>query len=260
MAALNNHPASARLIYGEGTSGQTWAQSKPIGELQSPAISELFPEHCRVIIVAPHPDDEILGCAGLVQKLAKLKRQIVLVAVTNGTQSHPNSAKYTPEYLNQVRPAESLQALEALQVVEQVQRIELNIKDGQITQHYGQFYAALQAKLEPHDILITTYQYDGHPDHEICGKLCQQLAKDSQLICYQVLIWTWHWATPDEPLIDWSKCFKVNLTHHEVEKKKNAILCFNSQCETDPTTLQPPILSELTIERILQPYEVYYYG
>jgi len=38
----------------------------------------------RIIIFAPHPDDEILGCAGLIQKVLKKKGKIWIVYLTNG--------------------------------------------------------------------------------------------------------------------------------------------------------------------------------
>ncbi len=41
-------------------------------------------ENERIIIFAPHPDDEILGCAGLIQKVLKKKGKVWIVYLTNG--------------------------------------------------------------------------------------------------------------------------------------------------------------------------------
>lgn len=38
----------------------------------------------RVLVVAPHPDDEVFGCAGLVQQLVQSGTQVDVVIVTGG--------------------------------------------------------------------------------------------------------------------------------------------------------------------------------
>ncbi|MCM8759858.1 MAG: PIG-L family deacetylase, partial [Candidatus Omnitrophica bacterium] len=48
-------------------------------------IKNLFIEKReRVIIFAPHPDDEILGCASLIQKVIKNEGEVFVVYLTNG--------------------------------------------------------------------------------------------------------------------------------------------------------------------------------
>ncbi|WP_130804011.1 PIG-L deacetylase family protein [Acinetobacter ihumii] len=260
MAFIKNQHQPERLIYGVGTSLKQWQQSETLNQLPVCDVARTFPAKQRVLIIAPHPDDEILGCAGLIQKLAKLKREVVLVAITNGTMSHPNSSYYTPEMLNQIRPQESLQALKMLDLDIHIERIALNIMDGQITNHTDLLYQALQNITRPDDILITTYEMDGHPDHEVAGQVVKYFAQQHELFCYRVFIWAWHWAEPDHPSLNLEQCFKIELDWAEVEQKRRAITCFQSQCVADPSTDQAPILSLFTIERILQPFEVYCYG
>ena len=38
----------------------------------------------RILILAPHPDDEVLGCAGIIQKALSLKIPVRVVFLTNG--------------------------------------------------------------------------------------------------------------------------------------------------------------------------------
>src|SRR5690606_16204888 len=46
----------------------------------------------RITVIAPHPDDESLGCGGLIAALAADGRAVQVVFVTDGAGSHPNSA------------------------------------------------------------------------------------------------------------------------------------------------------------------------
>ena len=257
MALVECDLVGDRLIYGEGTSYDEWSNWPGLDNLTPLDLTAHFPEGHRVLIVAPHPDDEILGCAGLMQQLVQLNREVVLVAVTNGTQSHPDSLLYTPEQLNHIRPAETEAALKVLGIDHSVQRIALNIMDGEVTSQQQQLDQALQSLIQPNDILVCTFEKDGHPDHEATGTVVKQLAHIMQLSCYQVLIWAWHWAIPNDRRIAWEKGLKLRLTTQQLALKKAAISCFKSQIETDSTTGQPPILSSTTIQRILMPCEVY---
>lgn len=260
MDVVKDDRVEDRLIYGEGTTYQEWRDWSGLDTLKQLDLNACFPEGSRVLIVAPHPDDEILGCAGLLQQLAQLKRNIVLVAVTNGTQSHPDSSLYSPHQLNTIRPAESQKALEVLGINHNVQRIALNLMDGELTTQQDRLHQALTELIHPNDILVCTFDKDGHPDHEATGRIVQQLANASELICYQVLIWAWHWASPEDSRIPWTKALKLELTPQQLKYKNNAILCFKSQLEIDQSTGQLPILSEHTIRRILLPCEVYICG
>lgn len=248
-----------RLIYGKGTSKQQWLNWSGLEQLNPLDIENYFPKNNRILILAPHPDDEILGCAGLMQKLSKLQRNIVLVAVTNGTKSHPDSTFYTEEQLNQIRPAESKAALQVLNI-QNIQHIALNLQDGAIASSHAEFYAKLEQLLKPNDILITTYEKDGHPDHEHSAYVVSKIAKKYQLKHFQVLIWAWHWAQPNNAQIAWEQAYRLDLSSSELELKHRAIQCFKSQLDVDGSTGQAPILSSEVVDRILMPYEVYIHG
>lgn len=246
---------SDRLIYADGTPKQQWLNWQGLKDLNSFRLDQHFNQDARVVIVAPHPDDEILGCAGLMQQLS-LTHEIVLIAVTNGTASHPHSKQFTPEQLGQIRAQESLSALNVIGL-SNVLRLEAGIQDGQIRQSQQQLYAFLDQILAKDDILITTFEKDGHPDHEYSAVVVKEIAQAKQLKHYQVLIWAWHWAQPNDPQIAWQHAYRLDLSTQQVLKKQQAIACFKSQIEPDSSTGQAPILSAQTIDRILMPYEVY---
>ena len=48
-------------IVGHGTSLQQWQNSRHLAELDSIDILELVPAGARAVIIAPHPDDGVLG-------------------------------------------------------------------------------------------------------------------------------------------------------------------------------------------------------
>ncbi len=259
MDIIRHEIVEDRVIHGEGTRLEEWRSCQILQQMPEFDIPSIIPSDARVCIIAPHPDDEILGCGGLIQRLDTLGYQIVLFAVTNGTASHPDSILYNPEELNQIRPAETRAALEELALKQNILRIALDIQDGQVAEQRELLKQHLQSYLQPNDVLITTFVHDGHPDHEITGQVTQQLATERHLSCIQVLIWAWHWATPGDTRIPWTIAHQLKLTDRELHYKSRAARCFKSQIELDPSIEQAPILPEQALQRILQPWEVYLY-
>ena len=255
-----HHPiVGDRVIEGDGTSQEAWKNWSGLQDMPRFDITKSFAPHQRVCIFAPHPDDEIIGCGGLLQQLTANGNPIVLIHVTNGTQSHPNSTIYTQEKLNTIRPQESMQALEILGVAHQVTTVALNLADGEVFAQQEQFHQKLSTIIQADNILITTFMRDGHPDHEATGQVVASFAKQQHLACYQVLIWAWHWAKPADNRIPWHCAMRVDLTPEQLQRKIEAITCFESQITIDDSTGNPPILSAQAIARISQPWEVYLY-
>lgn len=254
------HPiVGDRVIEGDGTSQDAWQNWQGLHNLPRLNMAKHFPVHQRMCIFAPHPDDEVLGCGGLLQQLAANGNPIILVHVTNGTQSHPDSKIYPPDQLDIIRPQESIKALAVLGVAHRVTSIALELTDGDVFAEQAQFTEKLAAIIQPDDILVTPFIHDGHPDHEATGQVVAAFARQHHLACYQVLIWAWHWAKPADSRIPWHYAVRVDLTDEQVQGKSQAICCFESQITVDESTGNPPILSAQTIDRISQPWEVYLY-
>ena len=83
---------NSRRIVGEGTPAREWMAWAGLEALPWVEPEALVPEGGRAVIVAPHPDDEVLGTGGLLARLGRLGRELRLVAVTDGTASHPSSS------------------------------------------------------------------------------------------------------------------------------------------------------------------------
>lgn len=256
----HHHPiVGDRVIEGAGTSQDAWQNWQGLHDLPRLNIAEHFLPHQRVCIFAPHPDDEILGCGGMLQQLAANGNPIVLVQVTNGTQSHPDSQTYPPQTLDIIRPQESLAALEVLGISYQVTIMSLDLPDGDVFAWQEKFIEKLATIIQPDDILVTPFIRDGHPDHEVTGQVVATFAKQHNLACYQALIWAWHWAKPADSRIPWHSAIRLDLTAEQLQRKTQAIACFASQITVDESTGNPPILSAQTIARISQLWEVYLY-
>jgi len=247
------------LIQGQGTSAEAWASSQRLAALPVVALDELIAPGSRLAIVAPHPDDEVLGCGGLLAQLAARDAPIRIVAVTDGEGSHPNSTLWPVATLRAIRQQESRIALQCLGI--SAQRIEwtrLHLPDSGVALDEPRLRAHLEQALQGCSHVITTWRADGHCDHEVVGRVSTAVAQATGATLYEMPVWAWHWATPEDPRIPWERACKLRLGEQTLARKRFALHAHRSQLLADPSTGAPPILTERTLARFAQPYEVYF--
>ena len=65
--------------------------------------------NARVLILAAHPDDEVLGCGGVIQKHVILGDEVFVCAVTDGASSqYPNNKEKLEQKKEDCRKANDL--------------------------------------------------------------------------------------------------------------------------------------------------------
>lgn len=69
---------------------------------------------CGVLVLAPHPDDETLGCGGAIAAAVAAGRDVQVAVITDGARSHPGSAAYPPARLAAIRRSEVAEAVRIL--------------------------------------------------------------------------------------------------------------------------------------------------
>ena len=245
-----------RRIEGAGTPDAAWQAWPGLAALPPVTARELVPGSTRAVVVAPHPDDEVLACGGLLQLLAAQGSEVLLVAVTDGGGSHPGSVLWPKERLCRVRPEESRLAAGALGVAPSWLR--LGLPDGGLAGRVQLLAAVLQDIVRPGDTVLTTWRFDGHPDHEACGQACALAARNCGAMLVEMPVWTWHWAAPADARVPWRRARRLALSADVLQRKRDAMRCFASQLGADHSTGQEAILAPHALQRLLHPYEVYF--
>ncbi|QXH98087.1 PIG-L family deacetylase [Pseudomonas monsensis] len=244
-------------IVGQGTSLHQWQGSRRLAEVPGITVEELVPPGARAVIVAPHPDDEVLGCGGLLQLLATAGRSMQLISVTDGSASHPGSQRWPVERLSVVRPQESAEALRRLGLpMHSLKWLRGGFTDTLVAAQEQALSAFIESHLRADDVLFTTWREDGHSDHEAVGRASVEAARRVGATCHELPVWTWHWAAPEDAGVPWNRARKILLTPAEVARKRHAVHAFASQLEGDPDAGLAPVLAPYVIDRLLQPFEV----
>ena len=209
----------------------------------------------RTLVLAPHPDDESLGCGGTLALLRRAGLAVHVVFVSDGTLSHPNSATYPAARLRDLREAEALEALRELGVSEW-ETTFLRLPDRHVPGVGLPGFAEAASRLlvvlnafAPASVLVP-FERDPHPDHRAAYQLLQEaLAKVVTLPrTLEYLIWLWELGRPDDmPRPGERVAFSVDINPVLAEKKR-AIAAHRSQVtrliDDDPTAfyLSPELL------------------
>ena len=198
------------------------------------------------VVVAAHPDDEILGAGGTMALLAQAGARLRLVAVTDGEASHPGARD--PAELASRRIAESAAALKILGAGS-VDVVRLRLPDTGLTDREGELADILRRLCAGFDVCLAPWEDDAHADHEAAGRAARRAA--GHVLRYPV--WMWHWAIPDDERVPWDRCRQIPLPPDIAAGKHAAIQAFASQL-TDggpfgAAVLPPGIVAHFTRAR-----------
>lgn len=150
-----------------------------------------------LVVVAPHADDESLGCGALMAAARRGGIPVRLIIVSDGTGSHPNSVAYPPGRLRDLREREARAAAGALGL-RQEQVTYLRLPD-RFVPRAGPLAAeavrriAAAARAVRAAALMVTWAHDPHCDHQACAVLARRAARGvtPPVSVYAYPVWGW---------------------------------------------------------------------
>ncbi|MEV1021081.1 PIG-L family deacetylase [Streptomyces sp. NPDC050264] len=215
-----------------------------------------LPDSGRVVVVAAHPDDEVLGFGGAMAVLAERGVRLTVVSITDGEGSHPGSQVVTPASLARLRAEELRTALAELGA-EQARIVRLAVQDTGVAQHEEQIVDVLAPLVRDADLVVAPWTGDVHSDHEAAGRAARTAARRAGTPCSLYPVWMWHWAAPDDPRVPWQTAQRVQLPPHIRALKRAAIDRFTTQIHPlGPGPDEAAILPPEELAHHLRPTEV----
>lgn len=225
-----------------------------------PVSSKALQHVKRCMVLIPHPDDESLGCAGLICTLRDQGTEFKLILTTDGSRSHPNSIQYPPEKLTAVRKAELLGVIRMLGLKDDVLECYNSVDSampGRGEAGFEPMVSRLTSDLDlfKPDLILVPYELDPHRDHRATWQLLMAgLESGTQLrpLIWEYPIWLYQNAKDgDLPKLKQDELRSIDVTPYNEIKKK----CINahvsqttSLINDDPTgfILRPEMISNFT--------------
>jgi LmbE family N-acetylglucosaminyl deacetylase len=178
----------------------------------------------RLVVVAPHPDDEVLLAGGLMRWSARQGREVVVVAVTDGEASHARSHRVSPAALRARRALERVEALARLGVPE-ITLHRLGEPDQGCADRVADIATALHAIVEASDVVVVPSRHDRHPDHVAVSLAARCAADGSAATWCEAPTWALVHGTADPPTTT------LELDTVSWAAKQHAVAAYRSQLE-----------------------------
>ena len=124
--------------------------------------------HRSCLVCAPHPDDETLGCGGLIARKRDAGTAVRVLVASNGAGSHVTTSDLD---LAAIRAREVTEACRILGV-DAPDLVQLGLPDGDLARFEDElvdYIAEAIEELHPDDVFVTSTR-DWHPDHQALGR------------------------------------------------------------------------------------------
>jgi len=190
------------------------------------------------LVIAPHQDDETLGCGGLLRQKRRAGAPVWIAYITDGSASHPGHPTLTPAALAALRQGEARQAMHLLGVEENA-LFFLGVGDGTLA-HLDPPTAAevagkiadLLRQVRPDEIFLPMRD-DGSSEHDATFVLVQRALALSGLHprIFEFPVWSaWNPLRLFRPLGTSRTVWRVDY-REQAELKGQAIGAYVSQTE-----------------------------
>jgi LmbE family N-acetylglucosaminyl deacetylase len=219
----------------------------------------------RVLVVAPHPDDEVLGCGGVVGLLRRAGVAVRVIIASDGAASHPGSTTYPPATLAALRRGESEAGLAILGVsLDHVTFLGLPDSAIPYADAAGGRRAVAEARAAVRSwpdvgTVLLPWRRDPHDDHRATWSLfstaLDTLASPVRRMEYP--IWSrMHPGPGDVPVAGEARVWRLDISPVQSQKRA-AILAHRSQTTglIDDAEIGECLTADV-LERFFQPWEI----
>lgn len=191
----------------------------------------------KILVIAPHPDDEILGCGGTIAKLVKQGNEVSVIIMTNANKSDP--VKFTLDKLSKIRKA----TIEANKLIGVKDVFFEDFPAPALDQFPVHKIADALHKLfiaKKFDVIYVPHRGDIHNDHKVIFDAALVAARPvgnysvKEIYSYETLSET-EWAHPYASEIFYPTVFE-SLDVSDFELKLKAMRCYDSQLRDFPAS------------------------
>lgn len=238
-------------IQAPGTPESRWARWPGAGQLPELDASGWH----TALVVAAHPDDEVLALGGTIARLAASGCRLRVVSVTDGEASHPDSTAAVARDLPRVRTEETRAALAALGA-HGAELLRLRLPDTGVACHELELTERLTELASGAAVCLAPWSHDVHADHEAVGRAATAAGAATGVPVLHYPVWTWHWAVPGDPRVPWHRAARISLTGEETARKRAALDCYASQIRPlGPDPADAAVLPPSELAHFLRDYE-----
>lgn len=126
----------------------------------------------RILVLAPHPDDETLGCGGTIALYASMGKKVCVAIITKG-----EAVNVKAENVVELRRKEAYRAAEILQIK---QVVFMDFPDTGLSMRHDEVERGIRSLIQTFnpDIVFAPSPMDLHDDHVVVSRITMSLLKE----------------------------------------------------------------------------------
>ncbi|MEO1538537.1 MAG: PIG-L family deacetylase [Pseudomonadota bacterium] len=226
-----------------------------------------------VIVLAPHQDDETLGCGGTIASLRSAGTPVRVIFATDGAGSH-EARHIASKNLVSMREAEAYSACSQLGVAKEECRF-LRHPDGSLENRIPDLSNTIAEEVlrtGAEDVFVCS-GFDAHPDHKALYQAARGAMREAKFRLLQYPVWFWEYhcwceGAPRFPFDARAVMRKqrsmlmendvlVSEVSAELATKRAALACHHSQMGTVPGGADWPKLNDDFLRAFFDGKEVF---
>ncbi len=185
----------------------------------------------KILVITPHPDDEVLGCGGTIKKYSQQKNEVYLCIVTKA---------YTPDWTNDFIKNRKKEIAEANKVLGIKKSFFLDLPTARLDtisqKKLNNLISKCVNKIKP-EVVYIPYYGDLNNDHRLIFKASMVAVRPKpgsvirKVLCYEVLSET-EWAGPFL-----NSMFTPNVyidISSTLKEKLKAMFCYKTELKDYP--------------------------
>lgn len=156
-----------------------------LGEMSICPPSEVY-KWATTLVIAPHPDDETLGCGGAIALLRQMGYRVHVVVLSDGYKTHPYAELFPRPEFRERRKIETEQALSVLGVSnDSVTFLDLNdsLIPGEQQPGFEEVVRLCRNKVSDlmPDTILAPWRRDAHTDHRAAWQITRRAVEEEKL-------------------------------------------------------------------------------
>ena len=208
-----------------------------------------------MLVVAPHPDDETLGCGGTIALLVKAAVSVEIIFVTDGSASHPSHPTYSPEQIGALR-AEEARVATGILGVDWSKVTFIGAKDGTLasmdeasSRSIVDALSAALRRVSPEAVVLPC-RGDGSSEHDAAFACVRRALRQASASPRVLEFPVWAWRNPTRlvrPLLTSRRVWRAVLGR-QIDTKIAALASYASQTRPLPPETKPVIPEDFASE------------
>jgi LmbE family N-acetylglucosaminyl deacetylase len=211
----------------------------------------------NMVIISPHPDDEALGCGGLISQLKKNGCEVTVIILTGG-ENCSSTKDLESNHIKEVRRNLTRKACAVLGVSEN-DLYFLDFIDGSVNNKDSEMKKLQEIiKRTNSKAVFIPHLEDGWNDHVQAHKIVKDLLKGTSIELYAYCVWFWYTMPFKRVLsLKWKTVCYLTMDKNDNKAKSEAIAIY-MRAKSPEGIFYSGQLPKILIKSCLWKHEIYF--